>query len=489
LEIERSESSLQGIDRVLIRLAGRWRDPERPHEGKELLVVEVEGRRHRFPALAEPEHAAVLVAGGWTASFALPAWAEPLEDGQASLWLGNAVVPVPAASRGAGEPDPPREPVRAGEPDPPREPVRAGEPDPPREPVRAGEPEPPGEPVLPGEPEPPREPVRAGEPEPPRDPVLPGEPEPPAGEPSPASAAAPPEPERAPRPPDPERSPRPPGPERNPDQADDPRSGPLSELLLKETVAALRAELSERAAGAAQLRGALADAEAELQARATMQARLEATHLELRRELDQLVGLIQQEDSRKTALESSAAAMAIRVSELEAQLTEAQERHGDAQAQLDAARGQLAEAQGQRAEAEQRLAESVQRQAQVQQRLAEENAGLRDELAALRVGSERDTDLRVRAEIRERELSAEIRELHAELATATVSRDAAVSEASGLRAELDRLGGELAAAREQRASREGDLGEAQTLLSDARALSAQLRERQAPAASEPDQPA
>ena len=31
----------------------------------------------------------------WSASFTVPAWAEPREAGQAALWIGNAVIPVP----------------------------------------------------------------------------------------------------------------------------------------------------------------------------------------------------------------------------------------------------------------------------------------------------------------------------------------------------------------------------------------------------------
>jgi len=176
------------------------------------------------------------------------------------------------------------------------------------------------------------------------------------------------------------------------------RSGPLAEILLKQTVCALRAELEERAVGSAQLRGALADAQAELEARVVTQTRLEAAQTELRHELGELVGLIESESTRRSGLESQAEVMATRIAELEQKL-----------------------------------------------------AVLGAELSALRVST----------------------------ATATVSRDAAMSEAAGLRGELDRLGTELASAREQAGSRAGELAEAQTLLSDARALSAQLRERQA----------
>jgi chromosome segregation ATPase len=191
----------------------------------------------------------------------------------------------------------------------------------------------------------------------------------------------------------------PPAPNRGTHTPADPRSGPLAEVLLKQTVCALRAELDERAVGSAQLRGALADAQAELEARTATQARLEATHGDLRRELQELMGLVEKESARRAQCESEAEVMRVRVGELEQELAE---------------RG------------------------------------------------------------------AELSELQVSLAASTISRDAAVSEASGLRAELDRLGTELARAREHAGSHAGELAEAQTLLSDARALSAQLRERQEP---------
>jgi hypothetical protein len=67
--------------------------------------------------------------------------------------------------------------------------------------------------------------------------------------------------------------------------------------------------------------------------------------------------------------------------------------------------------------------------------------------------------------------------LRAQLAAIGISRDAAVAEAVGLRAELSRLGSELAVARELAGAGDGELGAAQQLLQDARALTAQLREQ------------
>jgi hypothetical protein len=70
----------------------------------------------------------------------------------------------------------------------------------------------------------------------------------------------------------------------------------------------------------------------------------------------------------------------------------------------------------------------------------------------------------------------EVASLREQLAITAISRDAAVAEAAGLRAELTRLGSELAVTREQVDAGDGELGAAQQLLEDARALTAQLRE-------------
>jgi hypothetical protein len=97
---------------------------------------------------------------------------------------------------------------------------------------------------------------------------------------------------------------------------------------------------------------------------------------------------------------------------------------------------------------------------------------LRDELAEVltAIGSERGEYERRLAEIQ-----AERDALAARAAEAQVSRDVAAGETVGLRAELDRIGSELAVTREQLGAQGGDLGEAERLLEEARALSDQLR--------------
>lgn len=83
-------------------------------------------------------------------------------------------------------------------------------------------------------------------------------------------------------------------------------------------------------------------------------------------------------------------------------------------------------------------------------------------------------------------VAGELASVRAELATTAVSRDAAISEAGGLRAELERLGGELALARRRRSTPLGEMsevsemsevGEAEALLAEARALREQMSER------------
>jgi hypothetical protein len=96
LELERVQSSRAEAGQLRLRLSGRWIDPKaEADEDEELLVVNVEGRRHRFPASRDERSDAELAPGRWSASFKIPTWAEPREEGQAALWLGNAVIPVP----------------------------------------------------------------------------------------------------------------------------------------------------------------------------------------------------------------------------------------------------------------------------------------------------------------------------------------------------------------------------------------------------------
>jgi predicted nucleic acid-binding Zn-ribbon protein len=305
-------------DGVRLRLSGRRLRHGHPDEQEPLLIVQLHGRRHRFPAGREDPDM-LLAPGAWEATFTLPTWAEPSQAGQAALWVGDAVVPVPLPGSTAGAAAPPGAPPHAGLPKP-----------------------------------------------------VPGPP-----------AAAP---------------------------------GPPAGHPIQDSMAALHAELEQRSAEAARLRGSLAEAHSELDARRATQSALESAHRDLRGELQGLSGAIgaQREEFGR------------RLSDLERRLAAAE-------AERDRARSEL---ESERVRASQQLAAT----ASVKQQSTEELAGLREQLM-----------------------------------TAQVSRDAAGSEVGALRTELERLGSELAVSREQLAAQGGDLGEAQRLLADARALAEQLR--------------
>src|SRR6202012_1222611 len=70
------------------------------------------------------------------------------------------------------------------------------------------------------------------------------------------------------------------------------RSGPLAELLFKETVTALRSELDQRTMEAAQLRARLVEAQRESESRSHAESGLESAHAELRAELRHLMGAV-----------------------------------------------------------------------------------------------------------------------------------------------------------------------------------------------------
>jgi hypothetical protein len=110
-------------------------------------------------------------------------------------------------------------------------------------------------------------------------------------------------------------------------------------------------------------------------------------------------------------------------------------------------------------------------QADNQSRLEATQAELRRELEGLREAVER------RGQIE----SGELARLRVALANSEVSREAAQSDAVGLRAELDRLGAELAAARQHGASGRSEVDEAEALLAEARALRSRMHERSAAA--------
>jgi hypothetical protein len=334
--IDRVECTRSDGDGIELRLTGRWLGDAQAGAGEPLLVVQVSGRRHRFSP-ARDGHP--LPPGAWEATFRIPPWAQPRQEGQAALWVGTSVVPVPLPGG-----------------------VRDGS----RSPHRLPPPPPLGE-------------ARAWPPD-----VAP-----PAAEADPARLADAPEP-----------------------AVETGRTGPLAELLFKESVSALHAELEERSAEVARLQGALADARSEIEARTARQAALESAHGDLRSEIRELMG-----------------AVAAQRNDYERRLAQAETERDQLRSELDAA---LADA-----------------------------ADLRHRLATAASGHQHHT--------------AELSALRDQLAAAQVSRDAAAGEVAGLRAELERLGSELAITREHQSAQGADLGEAQRLLAEARSLSEQLR--------------
>ena len=379
IAIDRVDCTRADRDGLDLRLTGRWLGDAEPGATEPLLVVQVQGRRHRFPAERDGHPLARDV---WQATFRIPPWAHPRHEGQAALWVGTSVVPVPlpgALLDGAH---------RLSSPPAPGEP-------------RGWPPE--------GAPPPSLRDVGAWPPDGVAPPAL-------------SDARAWP-PDVAPPPADAD-------PSRLSDDGDPAvdtgRTGPLAELLFKESVSALHAELEQRSAEVARLQGSLADAMSELEARSSRQAALESAHGNLRGELQDLMS-----------------AVAAQRDDYERRLSDAEERAMSAESERGAAARQIADLSAARDAA------------------SADADDLRRRLATAASGHQHH--------------AAELAALRDQLAAAQVSRDAAAGEVAGLRAELERLGSELAITREHQSAQGADLGEAQRLLAEARSLSEQLR--------------
>jgi hypothetical protein len=389
LEIDDVQSARVAAGETRLTLSGRWLSSDKPSVAQEpLLVIQVEGRRHRFTPEAGTDTGSPT--GEWRASFVVPAWAEPRRAGQAAVWVGDAVIALPAIHAGRGG-------WAGGAP-----PALAG-----AVPADASGPE------MPETPSPER--------------GVPDAASPPVTHDVPAFTES---------------------------AGDAPRSGPLADLLLKETVAALHAELEQRGTEAAQLRSALAGAHFELEARGATQSELESTLGQLGSELRRLMEAV---DEQRRELDQ-------RHAEAEGERAEFEQRLNELAATRDQQAAELA------ATREQQAAEL----ATMRDRQAAEVAAARDQQAD-EVGALREQ--LADAEARFQRRNAETVGLREELAAVTVSREAARSEVAGLRSELERLGAELAVTREQVKSEAGDLGEANRLLADAKALAEELRPR------------
>jgi hypothetical protein len=362
LELEKVECSLDQ-DELLVALSGRWQARSRRRNARAMLIVEVDGRRHRFPAVRRPGRGRTGRLGVWEATFALPAWMQPNLEGHTTVAVGGTAVSVAGFVMIEAESAHEVAPLKEADGDETQFPDGG----------------------------------QGGREMNQEDPLeTDGEKH--EHEPEPAEAGG------------------------------DP--GVSADTVFGAGADALRAELQERATAEARVRGELADAKAELEARIANQARLSEMHNELRGELERLRDAVVQTEKQQADVESRAMVLA-------AELAEAQQ--------------QLQEAAGGREEASRQ----------------------RDELAA-----ERDSIAGQRDELlQEREgLNDQVAELRGAVASGIVTADSATAEAAGLREELARLGTELAVVRQQLGIRETGIDEAEALLAEARALTASIRE-------------
>src|ERR1700685_4670223 len=98
IEVDRIDCAPLGRAKIAVRISGRSRSRRRSPDARAFLVIEAEGRRHRFPALPEPRRPRIGRPGAWGATFALPSWLEPHLAGAMSLWVGNIVIPLAGPS-------------------------------------------------------------------------------------------------------------------------------------------------------------------------------------------------------------------------------------------------------------------------------------------------------------------------------------------------------------------------------------------------------
>lgn len=279
LEIDDVQSARVAAGELRLVVDGRWLGPHGPSAAQEpLLVVQVEGHRHRFTPEVGPEPGSPP--GAWRASFVLPAWAEPRRAGQGAVWVGDAVIPLPAVHAGRGGwagGAPPAVTLAAVAADPAEPETAQSETVAPEGSLETG-----------------------------------------------------------------------PGPGPSESHEDTPRSGPLADMLLKETVAALHAELEQRGTEAAQLRSALGGALSELEARSATQAELEGTLGELGSELRRLMEAVEEQRSelgrRQADTDRERAAFERERAESEHRLGELAAARDQQAAEVGALREQLASA-------------------------------------------------------------------------------------------------------------------------------------------------
>jgi hypothetical protein len=102
--IETVEWFAEGGGNLTVRITGRWRRRRPSSSGQPTLVVEAEGRRHRFPAMPEPPSVGGMGPGMWRLSFSVPGWLAPDLGGRAWLQMGTVVVPLAIGAAAADDP-------------------------------------------------------------------------------------------------------------------------------------------------------------------------------------------------------------------------------------------------------------------------------------------------------------------------------------------------------------------------------------------------
>jgi hypothetical protein len=125
VSIEAVEWAAESGGNLTVRITGRWRRRRPVSSGQPTLVIEAEGRRHRYPAMPEPPSLGGTGPGIWRLTFTIPGWMAP-ELGRTWLQFGTVIVPLPVAVPAQPAPSvdrpPPPPPAPEDDPDVPEEP-------------------------------------------------------------------------------------------------------------------------------------------------------------------------------------------------------------------------------------------------------------------------------------------------------------------------------------------------------------------------------
>src|ERR1700749_3425201 len=96
VSVESVEWAAESGGNLTVRITGRWRRRRPVSSGQPTLVIEAEGRRHRYPAMPEPPSLGGTGPGVWRLTFTIPGWMAP-ELGRTWLQFGTVIVPLPVA--------------------------------------------------------------------------------------------------------------------------------------------------------------------------------------------------------------------------------------------------------------------------------------------------------------------------------------------------------------------------------------------------------